>query len=184
MREYSMCTRVCSRVHVYIRARVCVWRGLVAARLPASALGCAARQDVEPSATQPGDHPRVQPALSPFSSSSLLIPHHTGYFSLLFLLLLLLHLRYRVFEKRCARANTLIRSLSLSVSRALSAELAVTSSFFLRPSSPDISRSAKGVEPPHLPRRENILQGPSYPPAQGSPLLQLLLRTHGKHFCR
>lgn len=70
MREYSMCTRVCSRVHVYIRARVCVWRGLVAARLPASALGCAARQDVEPSATQPGDHPRVQPALSPFSSSS------------------------------------------------------------------------------------------------------------------
>lgn len=120
MREYSMCTRVCSRVHVYIRARVCVWRGLVAARLPASALGCAARQDVEPSATQPGDHPRVQPALSPFSSSSLLIPHHTGYFSLLFLLLLLLHLRYRVFEKRCARANTLIYVLSLSLSLELS----------------------------------------------------------------
>lgn len=40
-----------------------VWRGLVAARLPASALGCAARQDVEPSATQPGDHPRVQAGL-------------------------------------------------------------------------------------------------------------------------
>lgn len=35
----------------------------MAARLPASALGCAARQDVEPSATQPGDHPRVQAAL-------------------------------------------------------------------------------------------------------------------------
>ena len=87
-------------------------------------------------------------------------------------------------EKMRAREYTYTRSLSLSVSRALSAELAVTSSFFLRPSSPDISRSAKGVEPPHLPRRENILQGPSYPPAQGSPLLQLLLRTHGKHFCR
>jgi len=51
------CARLCTRVRVY------VWRGLVAARLPASALGCAARQDIELSATQPGDHPRVQTAL-------------------------------------------------------------------------------------------------------------------------
>lgn len=51
------CARPCTRVRVYVR------RGLVAARLPASALGCAARQDIEPSATQPGDHPRVQAAL-------------------------------------------------------------------------------------------------------------------------
>lgn len=52
------CARPCTRVRVYVW-----WRGLVAARLPASALGCAARQDIEPSATQPGDHPRVQAAL-------------------------------------------------------------------------------------------------------------------------
>lgn len=58
--------RVRSRRNVCARPCTCIYmrRGLVAARLPAclpaTALGCAARQDIEPSATQPGDHPRVQ----------------------------------------------------------------------------------------------------------------------------
>lgn len=91
--------------------------------------------------------------------------------------------RSRVLEKRCANTRTNLRALSLSA-------LAVTSSFFLRlaPLLPPIFRwpeERKGVErePPHLPRARTFSRG-RRTHLHRDPLLQLLLRTHGKHFCR
>lgn len=54
------CVYVYTRIHVPVRSGGCS-----TACLCASTLGCAARQDVEPSATQPGDHPRVHTGRTP-----------------------------------------------------------------------------------------------------------------------
>lgn len=166
------CTHACTHVRA-ARIHARVWRGLVAARLPASALGCAARQDVEPSATQPGDHPRVQPALPPFPSSSVApttqaTSHYSSSSSTTTTFATVSSFSFSCLrEKMREHTYEPSSSLSLRAGRYL----------FLFPQTrpsppPDISlarRAQRGrarAAPPAP--RKNILQGPSYPPAQGS----------------
>lgn len=211
--------RYASRARVFARVRACtsvvhtygtcmrVRRGLVAARLPASALGCAARQDVEPSATQPGDHPRVQPALLPFppiptdtsrcssfSSSS----SSSSYSSTTFATVCLgQSSRSHVFGKSLSFSlfipSPCFLSLFLCPRSSFSRfSSAVASSFFLLATSPhpfprDISSSS--IAQGSTASRPTCLACEHSPGAvvptcigSSSPRDQVLLRTHGKHF--